>query len=74
MRDDTPSRSALLITAPDDDTRRYDLCVTVPHLRTFARVQAVPWIRVTANCQTDEVTLAAGIKILRADREDDDGA
>lgn len=72
MRDNQPSQSALLITAPSDDLRVYDLCVTVPHLRTGVKYRTVPWVRVTANCVTEEVTLAAGIRVLRP--EDDDGA
>ena len=75
MRDDQPSRSALLITAPSPDDRCYDLCVTVPQLKTFQKVQAVPWVRVRANVVTEEVTLAAGIKMMRPDRyPEDDGA
>lgn len=65
MRDDQPSPSALLITAPSDDVRCYDLCVTLPRLRlTASRYTTVPWVRITANCLTEDVTLAAGIKVL----------
>ena len=78
MRDDQPSKSAYLITAPSATERRYDLSVTVPHLKPARQVLLQPWLRITANVETEEITCAAGIKARKPDApaEDDydDGA
>ena len=73
MSDTAPARSPYLITAPSAHVRRYDMVVVVPTLRPGRGYQLRPWLRLVADCETDELTLAAGIKGRRKD-DDDDGA
>lgn len=76
--DDTrPSPNAYLVTAPTHEQRQYDLTVHVPRLRPKPGCTLHPWVRVIANCETGEVTCAAGMKVLRKDgthEPEDDGA
>ena len=67
MWDNHPPVSAALITAPTEDVRQFDLNVRVPGLHK----RSVAWIRLVANCQTQEVRLASGVKRIE---EDNDGA
>ena len=72
MFDGIPSKSAMLVTEPALDTLCYDLCVTVP------RARGVPWVRITAKKATateeEVVKMSAGIRLLRIEKVDDDGA
>ena len=69
--DRSPASSAALYTAPADHVRQFDLTVRVP-LRPQSGYLLSPWVRIVANTETDDVTIAAGIKVIR--HSDDDGA
>ena len=62
-----PAKSPYLITAPTEHERCYALVVALPHLRPQKSYALKPWLRITANCQTDEITVAAGITCKRED-------
>lgn len=63
-----PATSPYLITAPTESQRCYEMCVQVPGLRMRERERVRPWIRITADDQTEAVTLAAGMTVDREDR------
>ena len=54
--------SKYVITAPSEAEIRYDLDVVVLGLRVAETYRLVPWLRITANKETDEVTCSAGIR------------
>lgn len=72
MSDTEPALSPVEITSPSPTEKRYDMRVLVPHLKANARYTTHPWLRITANSQTEAIMLAAGISVRR--REEDDGA
>jgi hypothetical protein len=71
MLDNAPSRSQLIVSDPDLNTRTFEMSVTVPKLRSMRQYVTTPWVRVTANIRDDSVSLAAGIRITRPEVEDD---
>lgn len=63
---------AMLITAPTDAERMYDLAVRVARAeirKTYIRVSIAPWIRIRANEETGAVTLACGLRPKRLGTE-----
>lgn len=64
---DLPSLGAMLITAPSEHERLYEMAVRLYRLELKPSPGYLlhPWITVRANCETDEITLAAGIRIQR---------
>ena len=64
------SHGALLITAPTEDERLYQMSVRMAHeeLRALVGQELSPWIRVRANIETGDVLIAAGIKVTTAKR------
>jgi hypothetical protein len=64
------SHGALLITAPTEDERLYEMSVRMAHeeLRALVGQELSPWIRVRANIETGDVLIAAGIKVTTAKR------
>ena len=65
------AKSPYLVTAPSADERCYELSVQLIGLKTNSRYRAHPWLRITANCQTDAITVAAGIRVERIEEEGD---
>lgn len=65
------SLGAMLITAPSESERLYEMAVRMAHteLRTLVGQELSPWIRVRANIDTGDVSLAAGIKVITSRRE-----
>ncbi len=70
MIDRYPSRSAYLKTEPSPAVCSHHLTVDVK-LREEPGYTLQPWIRITANKETETITLAAGIKARRSASEDD---
>lgn len=67
----------MLITAPTDAERVFDLAVRVARAeirKNYVRASITPWIRIRANADTEEVTIACGLKARRLRPTDDDGA
>jgi hypothetical protein len=66
------SHGALLITAPTEDERLYQMSVRMAHeeLRALVGQELSPWIRVRANIETGDVLVAAGIKVTTAKRSE----
>jgi hypothetical protein len=64
------SHGALLITAPTEDERLYQMSVRMAHeeLRALVGQELSPWVRVRANIETGDVLIAAGIKVTTAKR------
>jgi|GEM_PF-5430392 len=64
------SHGALLITAPSEDERLYEMSVRMAHeeLRVLVGQELSPWLRVRANIETGDVLVAAGIKVTTAKR------
>jgi hypothetical protein len=64
------SHGALLITAPTEDERLYEMSVRMAHeeLRALVGQELSPWVRVRANIETGDVLIAAGIKVTTAKR------
>lgn len=64
------SHGALLITAPTEDERLYQMSVRMAHeeLRALVGQELSPWVRVRANIETGDVLVAAGIKVTTAKR------
>lgn len=73
MNTSRPATSRCDVTAPTEDERHYDLDVDLK-LRVHDRYRVKPWLRITANCATEEVTMAAGLRIERNNHSEDDGA
>jgi len=63
------SLGAMLITAPSDTERLYEIAVRVARaeMRPLPGHALFPWITVRANIETGDVRLAAVIKVKRAD-------
>jgi hypothetical protein len=66
------SHGALLITAPTEDERLYQMSVRMAHeeLRALVGQELSPWVRVRANIETGDVLIAAGIKVTTAKRSE----
>ena len=64
------SHGALLITAPTEDERLYEMSVLMANeeLRALVGQELSPWVRVRANIETGDVLVAAGIKVTTAKR------
>ena len=65
---DIRALGAMLITAPSDTERVFDLSVRVARAeirKTYIRVSIEPWIRIRADEQTGAVTIACGLKPKR---------
>ena len=60
---------ALLITAPSEHERLYEIAVRLARseVRPMPHYELLPWVRVRANTETGAVLLAAGIKVKRID-------
>lgn len=71
MSDTAPSSSELHVAEPSDNEKRFDMRVLIPHMRAYPHYTMQPWVRITANSVTEEITMAAGIKIHRKDDEED---
>jgi hypothetical protein len=63
----------MLITAPSEHERVYEMAVRITRAEAASTFDRRPWIRITANALTGEVELAAGVKVKRK-QESDDGA
>lgn len=61
------SFGAMLITAPSDHERVYEMAVRVTswEMRPLPGYALFPWIRITADVETGEVQCAAGVKAKR---------
>jgi len=64
----------MLITAPTDDQRVYEMAVRITRAEASSAFERKPWIRISANIDTGEVTLAAGVKVKRKHTDEEDGA
>lgn len=62
----------LLITAPSDSERLYEMSVrmTRAELKPKAGYALYPWLTLRANIDTGDVSLAAGVKAKHEDDED----
>lgn len=68
---------AMLITAPSETERVFDLAVRVARAeirKKYIRVSIEPWVRIRANEDTHEITVACGLKAKRIPKEQDDSA
>lgn len=61
----------MLITAPSQDERVYEMAVRITRSEASPLFQRKPWIRIKAELSTGEVWLAAGVKVKRTQSEDD---
>jgi len=57
----------MLITAPSEAERVYEMAVRLSRadLKSVATHEIHPWVRVSANIDTGDVRVAAGIKVKR---------
>lgn len=64
------SLGAMLITAPSESERLYEIAVRVARaeVKPMPGYALFPWITVRANTETGDVLLAAGIKVKRENR------
>lgn len=62
---DMRALGALMVTAPTEGERLYEMAVRLAPTELKALVPLAPWIRVRANIDTGEVYLAAGINVMR---------
>lgn len=62
------AHGAMLITAPTDAERRYQMAVRVTRaeLIPMPGYTLHPWISITANVDTGDVTLGAGVTAKKA--------
>jgi hypothetical protein len=67
------SLGAMLVTAPSEQERCYQMAVRLGlrEMRPMPGCHMEPWVRLTANIDTGDVCLAAGIKVKH---DEDDGA
>ena len=67
------SLGPMLVTAPTPEARRYQMAVRLRsgEMRPMPGCHLEPWVTLTANVETGDVCLAAGIKVKR---DEDDGA
>lgn len=68
------SLGPMLILAPTHDERVYEMAVRITRTEAASAFERNPWLRITANITTGEVTLAAGVKVKRKPAEEEDGA
>lgn len=70
-----PATPGPFITAPTEDERCYELAVTIPlrYLRAERGYTLKPWLKITANCATQEVTMSAGFRAERRAVDSDPG-
>jgi hypothetical protein len=76
MPDMRPATSPYLVTEPRPHERCFEMSVRdVPHRHT-ERYHLYPWLRITANSVTEEITIAAGIKaeFVKHTLHEEDGA
>lgn len=71
---DGRSLGPMLITAPTDDQRVYEMAVRITRAEASSAFERKPWIRITAELSTGRVTLAAGVKVKRKQIDEEDGA
>jgi len=66
-----PSLGPMLITAPSEEERVYEMSIRMAQteLRALVGQELSPWVRVRANIETGEVVVAAGIRVKTARRE-----
>lgn len=57
-----PAQSPYLITAPSEHVRVYEMAVLY-RLKAMTPRKVYPWIRISADDRTGEVTLAAGMRV-----------
>ncbi len=62
-----PASPGPFITAPTDAERCYEMVVRLPKLEAAKRYYLTPWVRIVANCQTDDVRIAAGFRVNHED-------
>lgn len=57
----------MLVTAPTPSDRQYQMSVRLRsgEIRPMPGCHLEPWVRLTANVETGDVCLAAGIKVKR---------
>lgn len=62
----------LLITAPTDDERVYEMAVRIaPSEYQSPKFERRPWLKVRAELSTGEIYISAGVKVKRVPDEDD---
>lgn len=67
----------MLITAPTDEERVFDLAVRVARAeirKNYVRASITPWIKIRANLETERITIACGLKARRLTPQIEDGA
>ena len=66
---------AMLITAPSEDERVYEMAVRITRAEYAPPyVERRPWLKIRADIASGEVYLSAGVKVTRAMAQEDDGA
>ena len=67
-----PSHGALLITAPTEDQRLYEMSVRITRAEYGSpQFERLPWLKIRAELSTGDVFLSAGVKVRRKPSEDD---
>lgn len=65
------SLGPMLITAPSEYERVYEMAVRITHAEAASQFERKPWITIRANISTGDVLLSAGVKVRRKDHEED---
>lgn len=67
-----PSHGAMLVTAPSDNERVYEMSVRITRAEYASpQFERLPWIKVRAELSTGEIYLSGGVKVRRADSSED---
>lgn len=62
-----PSYGPLLITAPSENERLYEMSVRITRAEYASpKFERFPWLKIRAELSTGEVFLCAGVKVKRA--------
>lgn len=61
----------MLITAPSESERVYEMAVRITHAEASSAFERKPWITIRANITTGDVFLSAGVKVKRKPVEED---
>jgi hypothetical protein len=67
MTDHQPAVGSLVVTAPSEEERLYEIAVrlTRAELVPMGAVVLHPWLKIRANIETGDVLLSAGVRAER---------
>lgn len=71
MAERFPSHGAMLITAPSEHERVYEMAVRIIRADSVSKFTRRPWVKLRADVSTGDVYLAAGVTVTRRSSEED---